>query len=65
MYGVPTGSGRHRHHWAGRGEWIKPGAIVIDVGINRQTDGRLLGDVEFDLPDALHGSLRSRAAWAR
>ena len=31
-----------------KGEWIKPGAIVIDVGINRQTDGRLLGDVEFE-----------------
>lgn len=30
-----------------RGEWIKPGAIVIDVGINRQTDGRLVGDVDF------------------
>ena len=30
-----------------KGEWIKEGAIVIDVGINRQTDGRLVGDVEF------------------
>ena len=30
------------------GEWVKPGAIVIDVGINRQTDGSLVGDVEFD-----------------
>lgn len=30
------------------GEWIKPGAIVIDVGINRQTDGSLVGDVHFD-----------------
>ncbi|HMI37697.1 MAG TPA: bifunctional methylenetetrahydrofolate dehydrogenase/methenyltetrahydrofolate cyclohydrolase FolD [Steroidobacteraceae bacterium] len=30
-----------------RGEWIKPGAIVIDVGINRLGDGRLAGDVEF------------------
>ncbi|WP_417347856.1 bifunctional methylenetetrahydrofolate dehydrogenase/methenyltetrahydrofolate cyclohydrolase FolD [Ferrimonas sp.] len=30
------------------GEWIKPGAIVIDVGINRLEDGRLVGDVEFD-----------------
>lgn len=29
------------------GEWIKPGAIVIDVGINRQQDGHLVGDVEF------------------
>ncbi|KPZ71766.1 bifunctional methylenetetrahydrofolate dehydrogenase/methenyltetrahydrofolate cyclohydrolase [Shewanella sp. UCD-FRSSP16_17] len=31
------------------GEWIKPGAIVIDVGINRLEDGRLVGDVEFDV----------------
>ncbi len=30
-----------------RGAWIKPGAAVIDVGINRQADGRLVGDVEF------------------
>lgn len=39
-----------------KGEWIKPGAIVIDVGINRQEDGRLVGDVEF-APAA------RRAAW--
>ena len=31
-----------------KGEWIKPGAIVIDVGINRQADGKLIGDVGFD-----------------
>ncbi|MCW8091539.1 bifunctional methylenetetrahydrofolate dehydrogenase/methenyltetrahydrofolate cyclohydrolase FolD [Alteromonas sp. ASW11-130] len=30
------------------GDWIKPGAIVIDVGINRLTDGSLVGDVEFE-----------------
>lgn len=30
------------------GEWIKPGAIVIDVGINRLDTGKLVGDVEFD-----------------
>jgi methylenetetrahydrofolate dehydrogenase (NADP+)/methenyltetrahydrofolate cyclohydrolase len=30
-----------------RGEWIKDGAIVIDVGINRGADGKLLGDVHF------------------
>lgn len=28
-------------------EWIKPGAIVIDVGINRQPDGSLTGDIDF------------------
>jgi len=40
-----------------KGEWIKPGAIVIDVGINRQADGKLVGDVEYD--SAVH----QRAGW--
>lgn len=31
-----------------KGEWIKPGAIVIDVGINRLADKRLVGDVEYE-----------------
>ena len=31
-----------------KGEWIKPGAVVVDVGINRLPDGSLCGDVEFD-----------------
>ncbi|OEC37984.1 bifunctional methylenetetrahydrofolate dehydrogenase/methenyltetrahydrofolate cyclohydrolase [Pseudomonas sp. 1D4] len=31
-----------------KGEWIKEGAIVIDVGINRQEDGKLVGDVEYE-----------------
>lgn len=31
-----------------KGDWIKPGAIVIDVGINRLENGKLVGDVEFD-----------------
>ncbi len=39
-----------------KGEWIKPGATVIDVGINRTADGKLVGDVEFD-------SAFERAAW--
>ncbi|MBI3778486.1 MAG: bifunctional methylenetetrahydrofolate dehydrogenase/methenyltetrahydrofolate cyclohydrolase, partial [Gammaproteobacteria bacterium] len=39
-----------------KGEWIKPGAIVIDVGINRLPDGKLTGDVEFD-------AARQRAGW--
>ena len=39
-----------------KGEWIKPGAIVIDVGINRLADGKICGDVEFE-PAA------QRAAW--
>ncbi len=38
------------------GEWIKPGAVVIDVGINRMDDGRLVGDVGFDAAAA-------RASW--
>ncbi|MDO4906370.1 bifunctional methylenetetrahydrofolate dehydrogenase/methenyltetrahydrofolate cyclohydrolase FolD [Neisseria sp.] len=31
-----------------KGEWIKPGAVVIDVGVNRLDNGKLCGDVEFD-----------------
>ncbi|HUE92677.1 bifunctional methylenetetrahydrofolate dehydrogenase/methenyltetrahydrofolate cyclohydrolase FolD [Pseudomonas sp.] len=31
-----------------KGEWIKEGAIVIDVGINRQADGKLIGDVVYE-----------------
>ena len=38
------------------GEWIKPGAIVIDVGINRLDCGRLVGDVEFE-------TAKERASW--
>ena len=32
-----------------KGDWVKPGAIVIDIGINRMNDGQLVGDVEFDI----------------
>jgi methylenetetrahydrofolate dehydrogenase (NADP+)/methenyltetrahydrofolate cyclohydrolase len=39
-----------------KGAWIKPGAVVIDVGINRLADGRLVGDVEFDIA-------KERASW--
>ncbi|WP_426417493.1 bifunctional methylenetetrahydrofolate dehydrogenase/methenyltetrahydrofolate cyclohydrolase FolD [Aestuariirhabdus sp. LZHN29] len=31
-----------------KGDWVKPGAIVIDVGINRLDNGTLVGDVEFE-----------------
>ena len=31
-----------------QGDWIRDGAIVIDVGINRMDDGKLVGDVDFD-----------------
>lgn len=39
-----------------RGEWIKPGAVVIDVGINRLSTGKLAGDVEFE-------TAQERASW--
>ena len=35
-----------------KGEWIQPGAIVIDVGINRTPDGKLVGDVDFEAAHA-------------
>lgn len=35
-----------------RGEWIKPGAIVVDIGINRLPDGKITGDVEFEIARA-------------
>ena len=31
-----------------KGEWVKEGAVVIDVGMNRSPDGRLVGDVDFE-----------------
>jgi len=31
-----------------KGEWIKPGALVIDVGINRDENNKLVGDVDFE-----------------
>ncbi|MDO8426309.1 MAG: bifunctional 5,10-methylenetetrahydrofolate dehydrogenase/5,10-methenyltetrahydrofolate cyclohydrolase, partial [Deltaproteobacteria bacterium] len=31
-----------------KGDWIKEGAIVVDVGINRTPEGKLVGDVDFD-----------------
>ncbi len=30
------------------GEWVKPGAVVVDVGINRLPNGKLVGDVQFE-----------------
>jgi methylenetetrahydrofolate dehydrogenase (NADP+)/methenyltetrahydrofolate cyclohydrolase len=38
------------------GDWIKPGALVIDVGINRLEDGSLCGDVDFE-------AAQQNAAW--
>ncbi len=37
-------NGRHRMV---PGDWIKPDAIMIEVGINRTEDGKLVGDVDF------------------
>jgi methylenetetrahydrofolate dehydrogenase (NADP+)/methenyltetrahydrofolate cyclohydrolase len=45
--------GRARHV---QGDWIKPGALVIDVGMNRDAQGRLCGDVDF-------AAAAGRAAW--
>ena len=39
-----------------QGDWIKPGAIVIDVGMNRNAEGKLCGDVDFV-------AARERAGW--
>ena len=39
-----------------RGDWIQDGAVVLDVGINRTAEGKLIGDVEF-----LAASQRARA----
>ena len=40
-----------------RAEWVKPGAVVIDVGINRLPDGRLVGDVAFAEVSAVAGAI--------
>ncbi|NBQ85626.1 MAG: bifunctional methylenetetrahydrofolate dehydrogenase/methenyltetrahydrofolate cyclohydrolase, partial [Methylophilaceae bacterium] len=39
-----------------KGEWIKPGAIVVDIGINRLENGTICGDVDFE-------TAKERAAW--
>ena len=39
-----------------KSEWISPGAIVVDVGINRLPSGKIVGDIDFD-------SAAQRAAW--
>jgi methylenetetrahydrofolate dehydrogenase (NADP+)/methenyltetrahydrofolate cyclohydrolase len=39
-----------------KGDWVKPGATVIDVGINRTEDGKLVGDVDF-------AAAKENAAW--
>jgi methylenetetrahydrofolate dehydrogenase (NADP+)/methenyltetrahydrofolate cyclohydrolase len=39
-----------------KGAWIREGALVVDIGINRLDDGRLIGDVEFAVA-------KERASW--
>lgn len=39
-----------------RGDWVRPGAVVIDVGVNRLPNGKLTGDVEFE-------AAKDRASW--
>ncbi len=39
-----------------KGEWIKPGAIVVDIGINRLENGTICGDVDFE-------AAKERAGW--
>ena len=46
------------------GEWIREGAIVFDVGINRGADGKLCGDVEFAAAAAA-GGLDHAGTWRR
>ena len=41
-----------------QGDWVKPGAIVIDVGINRLENGKLCGDVDFE-------TASKNAAWIK
>jgi methylenetetrahydrofolate dehydrogenase (NADP+)/methenyltetrahydrofolate cyclohydrolase len=38
------------------GDWVRPGAVVVDVGINRMPDGKLVGDVQF-------AAAAERASW--
>ena len=38
-------------------DWVKPGAVVIDVGINRLPDGKLAGDVDFDAVRQVAGAI--------
>jgi len=50
---VVAAAGKHR---LVKGEWIKEGAVVIDIGIHRLESGKLEGDVEFDTAE-------KRAGW--
>lgn len=38
-------------------DWVKPGAVVIDVGINRGADGKLCGDVDYEAVEPVAGAI--------
>ncbi len=40
-----------------RGDWVKPGATVIDVGMNRDENGKLCGDVDFATAEPVAGAI--------
>lgn len=39
-----------------KSDWIKPGAVVVDVGINRQANGKIIGDIDFE-------TAKEKASW--
>ncbi|WP_423063516.1 bifunctional methylenetetrahydrofolate dehydrogenase/methenyltetrahydrofolate cyclohydrolase FolD [Candidiatus Paracoxiella cheracis] len=39
-----------------KGEWVKPGAIVVDVGFSRLSNGKIVGDIDYD-------TAKKRASW--
>ena len=40
-----------------QGDWVKPGAVVLDVGMNRTAEGALYGDVDFDAVGEVAGAI--------
>jgi methylenetetrahydrofolate dehydrogenase (NADP+)/methenyltetrahydrofolate cyclohydrolase len=40
-----------------KGDWLKPGAVVIDVGMNKKADGKLCGDVDYASASAVAGAI--------
>jgi methylenetetrahydrofolate dehydrogenase (NADP+)/methenyltetrahydrofolate cyclohydrolase len=49
-----------------KGDWVKPGAVVLDVGINRNEEGKLVGDVDFESAQSVAGLYtQCREEWGR